>query len=247
VIAYLRLEVVRQLRKRDALLFRIVLPAALYIFFKGVVFTDSTETSEGLPTDTTSMVVFAVLGTLATALFATGPALAEERAIGWLRQLHVTPVPASAAVAGKVAAAMTFALPSVTLVALTGAFVLGVDLPLGRWIALVLLLWLTAPAFAALGVLIGISLRNPETAQSATSLSLILLHVLGGLYTTPGDLPGALEALARALPSNVAAELGFAAARGEAPALSALVVIIAWAGALTAAAALAWHRLSAVR
>jgi ABC-2 type transport system permease protein len=244
--AYLRLEIVRQFRNRDALAWRLGLPAGLYVFFRAV-FGSGDGTSEGLPSDTAALVIFAVFGALAAGLYSTAPALAQERATGWLRQLRVTPLPASATVAGKLAAAMAYALPAIVLVALAAAATQGVELSVGRWVALVLLLWFATAPFAAVGVLIGLTIRNAEPAQSAASAAMIVLWVLGGMLMSPSDLPGALETIAHTLPTNGAAELGWAAARGDAIPLSAIVVVICWSTGLAALAALAWRRLGGAR
>jgi ABC-2 type transport system permease protein len=243
--AFLRLEIVRQFRNRDALAWRLGLPAALYVFFRAVFGADST--SEGLPSDTTATVIFAVFGSLAAGLYSTAPALAQERATGWLRQLRVTPLPAAATVAGKVAAAMAYALPAIALVAVAAAVTQGVELGLGRWVELTLLLWLATAPFAALGVLIGMTVANAEPAQSAASAAMIVLWVLGGMLTSPSDLPGALEAIAHTLPTNAAAELGWAAARGDATPASAIAVVISWTAALGTLGALAWRRFGGAR
>ena len=254
--AYLRLEILRQFRNRDALVWRLGLPAGLYVFFRAVFGSDGT--SEGLPSDTTALVIFAVFGTLAAGLYSTAPALAQERATGWLRQLRVTGVlalvsfaalllPAAATVAGKVAAAMAYALPAIALVAVAGAATQGVELGLGAWVELTWLLWVATAPFAALGVLIGLTIPNAEPAQSAASAAMIVLWVLGGMLTSPSDLPGALEAIAHTLPTNAAAELGWAAARAEAIPASALAVVVVWTGALGALGALAWRRLGGAR
>jgi ABC-2 type transport system permease protein len=244
--AYLRLEIVRQFRNRDALAWRLGLPAALYVFFRAV-FGSGDGTSEGLPSDTTALVIFGVLGAMAAGLYSTAPALAQERATGWLRQLRVTPLAAAATVAGKLAAAMAYALPAIGLVALAAAATQGVELDFGRWVALILLLWIATAPFAALGVLIGLTIRNAEPAQSAASAAMIVLWVLGGMLTSPSDLPGVLESLAHAMPTNGGAELGWAAARGDAIPVSAIAVVIAWSAVLGALAALAWRRLGGAR
>lgn len=244
--AYLRLEVVRQFRNRDALAWRLGLPAGLYVFFRAV-FGASDGTSEGLPSDTAALVAFAVFGAVASGLYATAPALAQERATGWLRQLRVTPLPAWATVAGKAAAAMAYALPAIALVAVAAATTQGVELGLGRWVALILLLWAATAPFAALGVLIGLLIPNVEPAQSAASAALIVLWALGGMFTSPSDLPGALHPIAHAMPTNAAAELGWAAARGDAIPGAASAVVVCWTLSLGMLGALAWRRLGGAR
>src|ERR687892_671285 len=244
--AYLQLEIVRQFRNRDALAWRLGLPAGMYVFFRAV-FGEGDGTSEGLPSDTAALVIFAFFRTLGAGLYSTAPALAQERATGWLRQLRVTPLPAAATVAGKVAAATAYALPAIALVAVASAATQGVQLGLDRWAELTVLLWVATAPFAALGVLIGLTIRNAEPAQSAASAAMIVLWVLGGMLTSPSDLPGALEAIAHALPTNAAAELGWAAARGDAIPASAIAVVVAWSAILAALGALAWRRLGSAR
>src|ERR671919_3231462 len=238
---YLRLEIVRQFRNRDALAWRLGLPAGMYVLFRAVFGADAT--TEGLPSDTAALVIFMVFGALAAGLYSTAPALAQERATGWLRQLRVTPLPASATVVGKIAAAIAYALPAIALVAVASAATRGVELGLDRWVELTLLLWVATAPFAALGVLIGLTIRDAEPAQSAASAAMIVLWVLGGMLTSPSELPGALEAIAHTLPTNAAAELGWAAARGDAIPASAIAVVVAWSAALAALGALAWRRL----
>lgn len=245
MVAYLRLEVLRQFRNRDALLFRIALPAAMFVFFRAVLVED--KPSGSLPPDADAMVVFAVLGTLLSGVFASGPPLAKERASGWLRQLRVMPLRAGSAVAGKVAAAMAFALPSVALVLVAGALTQGVALSAGTWLGLALVLWLAAAPFAAVGVLIGLAISDPEAAQGAASVSIIALWVLGGMLTEPSDLPEVLETLARGLPTNGAAEVGWAAVRGHVLPLSAVAVLVAWTVGLGALGRVAWRRLAGAR
>jgi ABC-2 type transport system permease protein len=243
---YLRLEIVRQFRNRDALAWRLGLPAGLYVFFRAV-FGSGDGTSEGLPSDTTALVVFAVFGAMASGLYATAPALAQERATGWLRQLRVTPLPAWGTVAGKVGAAMAYALPAIALVGIAAAATQGVELGLGPWASLTVLLWVATAPFAALGVLIGLTLRGAEPAQSAASAAMLVLWGLGGMFTSPSDLPGALQAIAQLMPTNAAAELGWAAARGDAIPASAIGVVLAWTAALGALGGLAWRRLGGAR
>jgi ABC-2 type transport system permease protein len=150
-------------------------------------------------------------------------------------------------VAGKLATATAYALPAIVLVALAAATTQGVELDFGRWMTLILLLWIATAPFAALGALIGLTIRKAEPAQSAASAAMIVLWVLGGMLTTPSDLPALLESLAHALPTDGGAELGWAAARGDAIPVSAVAVVIAWSAVLGALAALAWRRLGDAR
>ncbi len=101
LLGFVRLEVLRQWRRHDMLLWRLGMPVGLYLFFRLTLDSDSGDTFEGLPSDLAAMVVFAVVGVAYSGLYAAGPPLAHERAIGWLRQLRVTPLPASARSPGR--------------------------------------------------------------------------------------------------------------------------------------------------
>ena len=246
-LAYVRFEIARQFRIRDAVLFRLGLPAGLYVAFRAVIAPGTDGTSERLPSDAAAMVAFAVFGALYSTVFASGPPLANERAIGWLRQLRVMPLPAGVAVAGKVASAMAFALPSIALVAVAAALTQDVRLGVDRWLEVTIVIWLAAAVFTALGVLIGLAIGNAEAAQSATSAALIAMWLFGGLVTSPSDLPAVLETLADGMPPNAAGELGWAAARGDAVPSSAVAVLAVWTAALSLLAVLAWRKRAGTR
>ncbi len=116
MLSYLWLEAKRQWRDREVLIFRLGLPTAIYLILTVAVGDAFGGSSVGLPVGTARMVAMAAFGAVISGL-AAGPSLGEERANGWLRQLRVTPLPPRAVVAAKVAVAMSFALPSIVLVA----------------------------------------------------------------------------------------------------------------------------------
>src|SRR5918996_6444823 len=96
-LAYSWIEAKRQWRNREALIFRLGLPTAVYLILTATSSDGETIEASGLPTDQARMVALAALGALISGL-AAGPALGEERANGWLRQLRVTPLRQGSAV-----------------------------------------------------------------------------------------------------------------------------------------------------
>ena len=115
-LTYLWLEAKRQWRNREILIFRLGLPTAIYLILNA---------ANGVTTPTSPggrMVALAALAAVISGL-AAGPSLGEERANGWLRQLRVTPLRPSAAVAAKMVVAMSFALLSIALVAAAAGLV----------------------------------------------------------------------------------------------------------------------------
>ena len=238
-LAYLWLEAKRQWRNREILLFRLGLPTAIYLILNAAD-GDNPPASPG-----GRMVAIAALAAVISGL-AAGPTLGEERANGWLRQLRTTPLRPSAAVAAKIVVAMSFALPAIALVAAAGLFGDGEGSALGwaQWLRLVGLMWLATTPITALGALIGLTFGG-EAAQGATTLAFVVLWLAGGIFTPPSQLPDALAAVARTLPSYGVVRVGESVADGVPLPAAALVVLAAWTVGAGALAALAWRRVLA--
>jgi ABC-2 type transport system permease protein len=243
-LAYLWLEAKRQWRNREILIFRLGLPLAIYLILIAVQDQpDHPSGSGGLPWSTGRMVALAALGAVISGL-ASGPSLGEDRASGWLRQLRTTPLRPSAAVAAKIAVAMSFALPAIALVTAAAAIVDDVALGWTQWLGVVGGMWLATVPLTALGAVIGLAL-SAEAAQGATTLAFIVLWLLGGIFTPVSNLPDALAMIARALPSYGVVQVGWSAAGEQTPAASAVAVLVAWTAGAGALAALAWRRVLA--
>ncbi len=239
-LAYLWLEAKRQWRNREVLIFRLGLPTGVYLILN-VADGDTPPSSPG-----GRMVAIAALGAVISGL-AAGPSLGEERASGWLRQLRTTPLRPSAAVAAKIVVAMSFALPSIALVAAAaGMFGDSEGIALGgaQWLQLVGLMWLATTPITALGALIGLTFGG-EAAQAATTLAFVVLWLAGGIFTPPSQLPDALAAVARVLPSYGVVQVGQSVAGGFSLSASAVAVLVAWTVGAGALAALAWRRVLA--
>jgi ABC-2 type transport system permease protein len=237
-LAYLWLETKRQWRNREILLFRLGLPTAVYLILN-VTDGDNPPTNPG-----GRMVAIAAFGAVISGL-AAGPSLGEERANGWLRQLRVTPLRPSAAVAAKVVVAMSFALPSIGLVAAAaGMFGDSEGLALGwaGWIQLVGLMWIATTPITALGALIGLTFGG-EAAHGATTLAFVVLWLAGGIFTPPNQMPDALAAVARTLPSYGVVQVGESVTGGLSLPAAAVAVLAAWTVGAGGIAALAWRRV----
>jgi ABC-2 type transport system permease protein len=234
--AYTWLEAKAQFRNRDALLWRLGLPAGVYVL---LTLIDGETSGSG----TGRLVAMAAFGAVAAGLFATGPSLAQERSSGWLRQLRTTPMPTRTVVVAKVAVAMAWVLPSIVLVAVMGILLTDVELDPRGWTELIGLMWIASAPFAALGVLIGLAIPDSDAANTATNFAFIVLWLLGGIFTPAADMPDVLAAISRKLPSSGILEIGDSVARGVAVPASAPVLLVAWTAVSGVLAALAWRRL----
>jgi len=172
---------------------------------------------------------------------ATGPRIAHERAIGWTRQLRVTPLSPAAALSGKLLTALAAALPAMALVALTAVVSHHVHLSATQWLALFAAMWAGVVPLALLGLAIGY-LAGDEIAFPLTMALYFALGALGGLWIPLSVMPHVMQGLAQALPSNGVAELGWRIAGGQAPVPKAVLMLTAWLLGSAAAALLAYRR-----
>jgi ABC-2 type transport system permease protein len=240
MLRYVWLEAKRQWRNREILIFRLGIPAAIYLIL--IAAQDAPDRPGGeLPLATGRMVALAALAAVMSGL-ASGPSLGEERGNGWLRQLRVTPLRPSAAVAAKIVVAMSFALPAIALVALIGGLTADIALSAGQWVQVIGLMWIATASVAAVGTLIGLTF-GAESAQNATTLAFVVLWLLGGIFTPTSQMPDVLAAVGRSLPSNGIAAVGDSVALGTAIPVSAILVLAGWTAGAGALAALAWRRV----
>ncbi|HEX3814818.1 MAG TPA: ABC transporter permease [Mycobacteriales bacterium] len=197
---YLKLQLLATLRNKRYLIFTVGLPLILYIAITASI--SGPDSHKYAVAYLCSMSVFGVMGGI---LMTTGPAIANERKAGWLRQLRLLPISERAVFGGKIATAMATALPSLVAVALAARFLKDVHLGAGHWVELVAAIWLGSLPFAAIGVLIGYVLDG-ESARMASALLHSLLAFLGGLYFPVNT--GGLRTVAHLLPSFRVYELG---------------------------------------
>jgi ABC-2 type transport system permease protein len=213
----------------------VLLPALFTIFFTKIFGGQAAGAARYQDFAGTYMVSMMAYGGLGAALGAT-IRLAFDRASGWLRQLRVTPVRPAHLLAADVIVGAVLTLPSLVVVALVGRFINSVELPFGRWVALVAVLWAGSVAFVALGLLVGLVLEE-RAAGAATGLLGVVLAALGGLWVPAEVFPSSMRTLAHGMPSYWYAQLGRDVAAGSAPSGAA---VLAMAAFTAGSAALAW-------
>jgi len=240
---FLALELRRSLRDVRYLVIAVAMPIGLYLLFTGL-FGAHGQRAQGLPQPVELMVAMIAYGAMWAVFSATGPRIAHERAIGWARQLRVTPLAPASALSGKLLTALAAALPAMALVALTAALSHHVHLGAAQWLALVAAMWAGVLPLALLGLAIGY-LAGDEIAFPLTMALYFALGALGGLWIPLSVMPHVMQDLAQALPSNGVAELGWRIAGGQAPVAKAVLVLTAWLLGSAAAALLAYRRRGA--
>ncbi|MFF2651955.1 ABC transporter permease [Streptomyces sp. NPDC058045] len=220
MLDYLRLEVRRTLRDVGFVIFGIGMPVLMYLLF--------TNLGDGSDREwkTAAMVGLAAYGALGAAL-GTGTGVAEDKTIGWLRQLRVTPMTPREVVLGRALTGSVIVLPAICSVLLAGALVNGVRMSAGAWVAVLVLLWLGALPFTLLGIGNGYRLTAQTTGVVNVACNLGL-SIVGGLWFPVEAFPGWLRSLSGFTPSNRFAALGRSATEGALPSLATVGVLVAW-------------------
>ncbi|MEU8520202.1 ABC transporter permease [Streptomyces sp. NPDC048577] len=217
---YVRLEVRRTLRDTGFVVFGIGMPVLMYLLFTNLG-TDAPEWK------TAAMVGMAAYGALGAAL-SVGTGVAEDKSIGWLRRLRVTPMTPRQVVTGRALTGSVIVLPSITAVLLAGALVNGVHMAAWQWAAVAVALWIGAFPFTLLGIGNGyrFSVQTTGVVNVACNLG---LAVVGGLWFPVALFPDWLRALSAYTPTHRFAELGRAVTEGRTPDATTITVIAVWA------------------
>ncbi len=230
---YLVLETRRTLRDPGFVIGGVAVPVLMYLLF--------TNLGGGAGEwKTRAMVGRAAYGAAGSALN-TGGGVAEDRAIGWLRQLRVTPMPPHQVVVGRALTASVTVLPAITAVLGAGGLVNGVRLDAWQWAALALLLWLGSVPFTLLGLGNGYRLTG-QTTGVANMVANLGLAVLGGLWFPLALFPEWLRTVSAYTPTNRFAQLGTSVATGHAPTAGAILVLTGWLLVFGAYAVLSYRR-----
>ena len=237
---FLALEMRRSLRDVRYLVLAVAMPIGLYLLFAGL-FGSHGQRAQGLPQPTELMVAMIAYGAIWAVFSATGPRIAHERAIGWTRQLRVTPLSAASALSGKLVTALAAALPAMVLVALTAVASHHVQLSAAQWLAMLAAMWAGVLPLALLGLALGY-LAGDEIAFPLTMALYFALGALGGLWMPLSTTPHVMQDIALALPSNGVAELGWRITGGQASVPKAVLVLAAWTVGSGLVALLAYRR-----
>src|SRR6201999_2586975 len=131
ILLLTRTEISRLRRNRRYLIFTTALPVFLYLLW-----AKTGKTAYGVYFAAYYMVAMSTFGAFAGALNGNAIRISEERKVGWIRQLRLTPLPANAYVVAKILTSMVPTVPSIVIVLLLGRFYGNVDLPLWQWVVI---------------------------------------------------------------------------------------------------------------
>jgi ABC-2 type transport system permease protein len=236
-LIYTRYELLRTLRNRRFFFLSLVLPLVLYFAIAGPNRNVRDFDSTGISLPLYYMVGLASFGTM-SAMLSCGGRIATERAVGWNRQLRISPLSTRSYFRAKVLTAYMMALLSLGALYVAGAS-LGVSLPAGQWLEMTGLMVIGLVPFAAAGILLG-HMLTPDSIGPAMGGGISLLALLGGVWFPLSS--GVLHDIARYVPSYWLVQASHVAFGGRPwPALG-WGVLIGWTVVLSALAARAYRR-----
>lgn len=237
-LVYTRYELLRTLRNRRFFFLSLAFPLILYFVVAGPNRHVRSLGKTGIPAPLYFMVGYAAFGTM-SAMLSSGARIAAERAVGWNRQLRITPLSVRSYFRAKILTAYMMALLSLLALYLAGAS-MGVSLSAGEWLQMTGLIVVGLIPFAALGIALG-HMLTPDSIGPALGGGIALLALLGGVWF-PLPNTGFLHDLGQLLPSYWLVQASHVAEGGHAWSAMGWIVIAAWTAVLSALAARAYRR-----
>lgn len=198
-----RAEIIKSARMPQFIIPTIALPPAFYALFALAMGQGSADVA------TRTLATFGVFAVMGPALFGFGANIAAERESGQLELKRLSPMPAGAQIAAKVAATTVFCLVSFAMLYALGVAG-GVSLGASQWAMVLGVHTLAIVPFALIGLGIGYRLGQ-KGAIAVANIVFLAMAVLGGLWMPIAVLPQAMQTFAWALPSYHLGEIALMA------------------------------------
>jgi ABC-2 type transport system permease protein len=237
-LTYIRYELLRTLRNRRFFLLSLGFPLVLFYLLAGSNQSVHDFQHTGISAPLYFMVGLASFGTMG-AMLSCGARIASERAVGWNRQLRISPLSPRAYFRVKVLTGYMMAAISLIVLYVAGT-TLGVSLTADQWLKMTGLILVALVPFAALGIVIG-HLLTPDSVGPAMGGSISLLAFLGGTWFPIPD-HGFLHDVGQFIPSYWLVQASHVAVGGRAWSGMGWGVIAAWTVVLSLLAAQAYRR-----
>ena len=194
---YLLTEIRRNFRAPRFLVFVIAFPVLMFLL-QANVFTKASDPNHA-QIAAVIMINMMTFGTFAAAN-TSGGRLALERALGWQRQLRLTPLTGFGYLGGKALSGMLVGLPALILVPVLAVTVEGVHLDAAGWVRVLAGVWLGTLPLVLLGLLIG-QFGTPDSMQPISMLVTLGMGFLGGLWIPLEGMPSWMHDLAQIMPT----------------------------------------------
>jgi ABC-2 type transport system permease protein len=223
-LLYMRYELLRTLRNRRFFFLSLGFPLVLYLLIAGSSRHVRNLGGTGISAPLYFMVGMVAFGSMSSML-SCGARIAAERAVGWNRQLRISPLSTRSYLRAKIITGYLMALLSI-LVLYAAGIAFGVTLSAEDWLKMTLLILVSLIPFAALGIAIG-HMLTPDSIGPAMGGGIALLAFLGGTWF-PIPHHGFLHDVGQLLPSYWLVQASHIALGGHPWGTKAWIVIAAW-------------------
>jgi ABC-2 type transport system permease protein len=230
ILALAKAEISRLRRNKRYMIFTVALPVMFYL-----IFGKSNTTGYGVSFAAFYMVGMASFGAFSGAFNNNAIRISQERKDGWIRQLRLTALPASAYVIAKVLASMVTTVPSIAIVFLLGRYYGNVQLPIWKLIVCAVAIWIGTLIFAALAVACGYKL-NPDSVQPVVLVVFFAFSIFGGLWF---PLHGVLGKISEFTPTYQIVKISTDVISQGTVALVNVIGVVAWFAVFAALATFA--------
>ncbi|MEP7048455.1 MAG: ABC transporter permease [Ilumatobacteraceae bacterium] len=200
-LVQLRAELRRVAGNGEQLLLTLGIPVLLLVFFSLV---DVLPTGTEEPIDFLAPGILA-LATMSTAMVSLGIGTGFERSYHVLKRLGTTPLGRPRLVAAKIGSVIAVEVVQFAVL-IPVAFALGWEPGSPNWLLAVAAVIVGTMAFAGIGLIMAGRLPGEINLAAQNGLYLVLL-LLGGMVIPFAKLPGAIRAVAHALPSGALADV----------------------------------------
>lgn len=178
-LTVLGIELRRMLRNRRTIIFTLIFPTAMFFIVVG----SSADWDERVGEGNVAAYIMASMALYGAALTAAsgGTAVALERALGWSRQLRLTPLHPTAYILMKALMALVLGAVAITVVNIAGIVNDKPSMPAATWVECAVLTLFCTLVFAALGVFVGYLVPG-ENAMQILGPGLALFSFLGNVF-----------------------------------------------------------------
>jgi ABC-2 type transport system permease protein len=196
-LTVLRLEVRRLLRNRRTVIFTVIAPVIFFLAF-GLNKAYANDRAGHGNVAAFVMISMALYGSI-LATTSGGAMVSIERAVGWSRQLRLTPLLPAAYISIKMLTALVLGLTSVIAVYTVGIITQKPHMPVYLWIVTGLCVWIGSLIFTAFGLFLGYLLPT-ENVMQFLGIGLAILSFAGGLFTPLSQFPHLFRTIAQFTP-----------------------------------------------
>jgi ABC-2 type transport system permease protein len=146
---------------------------------------------------TPAIIVFSVVTATYTNLAMTVTIARDE---GILKRLRGTPLPPWAYLAGRVGHAVMIAFLLIVIVAAFGALLYRVEVPWGAMPVVLLVLFVAAATFSALGLAVSGLIPNADASPAVVNATILPILFISNVFIQMENAPGWLDAVSHLLP-----------------------------------------------